>query len=652
MLSRFEVNKILVINKNERVSNRSLSVYIGELLRKNKVGQVTIFIIIAILIVVGVAAYFVLRAGIFEPSLPQELEGVYSYYLSCVEQEVSNGALILGEQGGYIETPEFSPGTEYMPFSSQLDFFGFGVPYWYYISGNGIEKEQIPSKAKMQEQLNDFLEQGVLDCDFFQFEEQGFEVNFGEADVKTSIKDKLISVSVKQEFNINYGEISWRGTSHSASVSSSLGKFYDLSKKIYLNNKQEMFLENYGVDILRLYAPVDGSEIGCSPKLWFVDDIRKDLIVALENNVPAVKLKGDYYEGGDDYFIKDIGENVDFDVNFLYLREWPMKMEVWPSEDDLLKAEPIGLQEGMGMLGFCYTPYHFVYDFAYPVMVQLYSGSEMFQFPVVVYINKNNPREALDVEGIPDVVPELCEHKNTELSVYTYDTNLENVEAEIKFKCFDTTCNIGGTEIDESGDAVLIADFPQCVNGFILASADGYKTKKHQISSVESGSATIILDKKYKLDLEIQKQGSKLSDDYAVVTFTKDGEVETVAYPEMKEIALTEGEYEIKVYIYSNSSINLAGSSTQKCIDVPKSGILGVFGMTEEKCFTLDIPDQIISFAVSGGGTQGYYITESELQGAEKLIINAESFGKPTKIEDLQVNYNSVEVNGLDVVFG
>jgi len=626
---------------------KSLDVCGKKMVRK---GQVSIFIILAIIIVAGVGLYFVVRSGVFQVSVPQELEPVYSYYLSCVEEAGVNAALILGEQGGYIETPEFSPGSEYMPFSNQLSFFGIGVPYWYYISGNGIVKEQIPSKAKVQSQLEGYVEERLLECDFSAFEEQGFAVDFGVADVSSIIKDNSISVNVKQDLSICFGEIDWRGGSHSVSVSSSLGKFYDLAKKIYLNNKENMFLENYGVDVLRLYAPVDGSEIGCSPKIWMVDDIRKELIVALENNIPAIKLKGNYYTGGDKYFVQDIGENVDVDINFMYSREWPAKIEVWPSEDGILKAEPVGLQEGMGMLGFCYTPYHFVYDFAFPVLIQLYSGAEMFQFPVVVYIEKNNPREALDVEGLPDVVPELCEHKNTKLTVYTYNTNLESVEADIKFKCFDTSCDIGRTEIS-GADAVLVADFPQCVNGFVLASADGYKTKKYQISSIESGNAMIVLDKKYKLELEVEKAGSAFGDDYAVITFSKEDEVKTVAYPEMKEIELTEGQYEIKVYVYSDSNIKLEGSSSEKCVDVPRSGIFGVFGMTEKKCFTLEVPDQIVSFAVSGGGTQSYYATESELQDSSKLIINAGNFGLPKTVEDLQNNYNGVEVNGLEVWF-
>ena len=125
----------------------------------------------------------------------------------------------------------------------------------------------------------------------------------------------------------------------------------------------------------------------------------------------------------------------------------------------------------------------------------------------------------------------------------------------------------------------------------------------------------------------------------------------TIAYPEMKSVELTEGQYEIKTYVYSDSNIQLEGSSSHKCVDVPKSGVLGFFGMTEEKCFDLEIPSQIVSFAVSGGGTQNYYIAESELQNSNKLIINAHEFDKPTKVEHLQINYNNVEVNDLDVIF-
>jgi hypothetical protein len=617
-----------------------------------KKAQLSAFIILAIILVAVVVAFFMLRGKLFEPQIPAEMEPVYSYYLSCIDQETANGASILGEQGGYINLPDFSPGSDYMPFSSQLNFLGMGVPYWYYVSGNGIFEEQIPSKEKMQEELNIYVEENLADCDFSSFEKQGFEVYFNKPSVETTIKDNSILVDVNQDLLIKKEDSSWRSLKHSTFVQSSLGRFYDLAKKIYLNNKQTMFLENYGLDILRLNAPVDGSEIGCSPKIWSINNIRNDLITALEANIPAIKLKGDYYSKSDPYFVRDIGESVDAEVNFMYSPSWPAKIDVWPNpEDNLLIAEPIGLQEGLGMLGFCYTPYHFVYDFAFPVMVQLYSGAEMFQFPVVVSIDKNKPRQALDASSMPAVVPTLCEHKNTRVSVSTYNTNLDPVNAEIKFKCFDTVCSIGKTQTNNE-EAVLLAEFPQCQNGYVIASAPGYKTEKYMLSTIQENSAIILLNKEYNLTIEVQENGGLIaSSKYSVITFTKGEEIKTVSYPDMKDIELTEGEYEIRAYVYTNSNIQLAGSQSQKCVEVPKSGVIGFFGGTEEKCFNFEIPSQIVSFAVSGGGTQGYYISESELAGSKKIIIDATSFGTPAKVEDLQLNYNRVESDGLNILF-
>ncbi len=615
--------------------------------------QTTVFIIIAIMIVLGLVLYFVFSGGIGNEKVPRELEPVYSYYLSCIEEEVLDAANILGQRGGYIENIEFSPGSSYMPFSSELNFLGTGVPYWYYISGNGVVNERIPSKIKLGDEINNYVKDRLDFCDFSEFRDKGFNISIGNAEVESSIEDNLISVNVKQPLTISFGDFVWSGNGHSVDVQSNLGKFYDLAKKIYLNNKEFMFLENYAVDILRLYAPVDGSEIGCSPKIWNVEEIRGNLIEALESNVPMTKVKGDYYtlsKEENKYFVRDLGENVDVNVNFLYSSDWPMKMEVWPSEDGILRADPVGLQEGLGMLGFCYVPYHFIYDFAYPVLIQIYSGNELFQFPVVVFIDKNNPRESLDAEGIPDVVPELCIHKNNALIVSTYNTNLEPIESNIGFKCFDTTCDIGRTEI-QGNDAILNADFPQCVNGYIVASAEGYETRKYLVEILDEKSISVVLDKKYKLDLEIQQNGATIND-YAVITFNKDnGKKTIVAYPNQREVELTEGQYQVEVYVYSNSTINVQGSKTEKCVEVPKSGILGVFGFSEEKCFDMKIPDQIVSSAISGGGKQSHYISESELRSSGRMIINSKSFGVPNSVESLQINYNSLEVSRLDIWF-
>jgi hypothetical protein len=609
--------------------------------------------VLAIIIVVVIALFFVFRGKIIKSSVPKDLEPVYNYYLSCVSDEARNGALLLGEGAGYIKNIEFSPGSVYSPFSSQLGFMGNAIPYWFYVSGNGLGYEQIPTIGGMQEELSDYVKEGINYCDFSYYEKAGYTVSLGDASVSAIIKDNKILSQVNQDINIKFGNQKWTGKSHLVETKSNLGKFYKTALDIYQYNKENTFLENYGVDILRLYAPVDGSEVTCTPKIWSIDSIRKNLSDALFANIPEIKIKGDYYKLAkkeNKYFVKDIGEDSLFNVNFMYSSDWPMRFEINPSEDGVLRADPIGMQEGLGALGFCYVPYHFVYDFSYPVLIQLMSNDEMFQFPVVVVIDKNQPMHALNGSAGPSLVPELCIHMNTRMSVYTYDINLEPVSANIKFKCFDTTCNIGSTEL-VSDEYVLSKEFPQCGNGYVIASAEGYETKKELVSTINEGYVNIVLDKKYKLPVEVKMRGNEI-DGRAVITFEKEnGSSRTISYPDMKEIELSEGQYIIKAYVYSNTSIFLQGSSTQKCVSIPKGALLGLLGVTEEKCFNLDIPSQTVDMAISGGGKQNYYIALSELEDSGKLIIEPTYFGVPDAIEEIQSNYNLVDNSHVNLYF-
>jgi len=615
----------------------------------NKRAQTTVFIILAIVIVAIIILFFIFRGSLSIGGPPSELEPAYKFYLDCIEQETETGANILGQQGGYIDGPDFSPGSEHMPFSNYLNFVGIPIPYWYYISGNNVVKEQVPTLDNMEEELNKFLEKRILECDFSKFAYEGFEVEVGrEISVETDIKDNKINVNVNHNLVIKKEESSWTGKKHSTDSQSNLGKFHKLAGKIYKDFKETTFLENYGVDILRLYAPVDGVEIQCNPVVWKVEEVRANLTSALEANIPFTKIKGDYYDLStpeNEYFIHDLGEKVDVPINFLFSRNWPTVMEVWPNDGGLLISEPIGNQEGLGLLGFCYVPYHFVYDLGYPVLIQMQDSNSIFQFPVVVYINKNRPREPIQGSNIPSNANQLCRYKNTEITVSTFNNNLEPIEAEIKYKCFDETCRIGNTEIT-SQDASLTTTFPQCGNGFVIATAEGYETKKEIFSTIQPGSLTLFLDRKYPTQIEIPGiEGD------AIITFTKEDKVRTLAYPDQKTIELTPGQYEIKMYVYTESSIKLEGSSEQKCVEIPKSGIGGVLGITEEKCFNLEIPGQTVDKGVSGGGTQDYFISESELEFSDKLIINPSRFGNPTSVEDLQINYNRIDVEDLIINF-
>jgi len=613
----------------------------------NKRGQVTIFIIIAVIIVAAIAAFFLLRGMIITPTVPASLEPVYATFLSCLEEDTLVGISVLESQGGYIELPEFKPGSQYMPFSSQLNFLGNPVPYWYYVSGNNIQKEQVPSLSDMEEQLGIYIEGKINGCLLDSYLESGYGVSMGEPSADVSINEENVEISLSMALAMERANDTVVVNNHNVVVNSKLGKLYADARAIYDYEQENLFLENYGVDTLRLYAPVDGVELSCSPKIWNADEVFDELGAAIEENTLALKVSGGNFELAkpeNKYFVIDVP--VEENVLFLNSRNWSHSFEVNPSEESMMIAKPVGNQPGMGMLGFCYIPYHFVYNVNYPVLVQVYSGSEIFQFPLAIVIQGNKPREALDTSAIETPEIDLCDYKNTQISVNVFDTSLSPVDANISFKCFGEICQIGETE-----DGVLSELFPQCVNGFVIAKANGYKTVNEPVpTTAQSNGVIVILEKVYNKNVNLKLDGKDYNGE-AIITFASDEDSKTLVYPEQKQVELSQGQYEVQVYIYRNSSIALQETTQEQCMEVPKGGLGALFGLTEEKCFDVTIPAQTISNALVGGGKQNYYVAESELKDFTIIDINADSLTTPRTLEDLQKNYLEFEDKDLDINF-
>ncbi len=616
----------------------------------SKKAQVTIFAIIAILIVaaVGIFAYLQTKPQI----LASEFRPIEQYFLECIKNKAQEGARILGEQGGYIQLPKFERGSEYMPFSSQLDFFGNAVQYWFYISGNNIMRQQVPSLQGMEKQLSDFLKEEIENCDFSQFEDAGYAIEMGEANILTKIRDNSVDVKVVGSLSINRGDMSATVPFHEVSTESKLGKFYRIAKSIYDKQQKELFLENYSIDILRLYAPVDNVKLSCAPQVWLKEQVAIDLKEAIQANIGALKVAGNYYKlanADSKYFVVDTGTKSDENINFLYNPSWPTRLEVWPNNNGVMTAEPVGMQKGLGILGFCYVQYHFVYDMAYPVLVQIFDAKEMFQFPVIVSISKNMPREGFKTEAVEGVKTEVCKNKLTDVRTTTVDSSLNPIEAGITFKCFDESCDIGKTKISD-GEAVLDEKMPQCIGGTIVASAEGYAESKIQLDTNEPATAELILQPLYELSVDLYIGGVPIArDEQALITFTSQDDSISISYPQQKSVRLREGYYNISVSAYRQGSIAIGSHKTQKCVKVPVKGLGAFFGMTREQCYDIELPAQTLTQIISGGGNAAEYFTEDVLRAAKRIEIMASVLPLPKDITDLQTAYALLDASEVSI---
>jgi len=607
--------------------------------KRGKKAQVTIFIIIAILLIAAVVTFFLVRGSIQKQIIPSFVEPIETSFLTCLEDNAETGVALLGLNGGHLTDVDFEPGSEYMPFSSHLNFVGNEIPYWFYVSGNNIPRQNVPSRNEMELQLEKYLEVNVQGCGFEDFYGGEYEFSKGQLKADVSIADNSVDVDLKMDLSISKGEDSFLIKDHNVVIKSKLGSLYEDAIEIYEQEQTTLFLEKFGIDTLRLYAPVDGVEIKCSPMIWNANEVFADLKEAMEVNTLALKTAGDK----EDYFVID--NSLDSDARFIYSSNWPSTFEVAPNEGSSLVSDPVGNQPGLGILGFCYVTYHFVYNLAYPVLVQVYDGDEIFQFPIAVVIRGNLPREVSDIQDVALEKPyDLCSDKLSSADVKVQDYNFKPVVADVSYECFGSRCNLGKTALD----GTLSAKIPQCINGNFVVSSRGFKETKVLYSSVEKGSSTIILDKEFEKKVTIAIKGKTYSGN-AIISFSSEDSIQSIAYPENNKIVLGEGNYEVKVQVYKNSSLNFAATTREQCVEIPSSGIGGFVGLTEKECFEVTTPEQIISQVLAGGGVGGSYFSENLLETRDEIVLNIEDLFVPRNLEELQNSYLSFETKYVGV---
>lgn len=607
----------------------------------NTQGQVAIWIILAIVIVGGVLTYVVVQKDLLKGGSGDDFDQVFSYYEQCIAQETAGGLDFAGSLGGRIESGSYIPGSEYAPFSSHLDFLGFPVKYWYGITGNGLIREDVPTLSEIEGELGEFVQDRLQTCDFDSFRERGMSVEVEEVTVNVRISDKETVVDASSMISVSNGIESRRKGNYHVRVPSAFGSLYKEARDVYTYEKRSSFLENYSVDVLRLYAPVDGVEISCAPKVWKSRDVVSELRTALQANIGNLRFSTGIPSTNKDAEYFTIEGRKEHDVTFLYSPTWPSKIEIEGGDGELLIANPVGIQEGLGILGFCYAPYHFVYDVSYPVMVQLREGDEVFQFPVVVVIDNNIAREGEPSE-YEDALesPDVCSVATQDIAVKVMNRELERVDATVSYSCFDQRCGIGVTQGGE-----VRGKIPACVNGQLQARAEGYFDAKELFSSNEENNAEIILDRKYVVNVSVLVDG-KETKDQAMVSFEGAESLGTLL-PDNPSALLREGLYNVTVWVYGNSSVTLPESKSTQCVDVPQGGFAGFFGATDEECYDLTVPATKIEKALAGGGKSEVYFFEDQLKKGN-IELHVSGLPRPNSLEQLQKNYQSFDGMGVE----
>jgi hypothetical protein len=183
-----------------------------------KRGQVTIFLIIAVLVIALIAVFFIFREKLGVQSNSLEISPIQTKIVSCLESTTEEGIIYIGLQGGYYEVPK----------NVSKSLFGGEIAYYYINS-----LKSLPSIEKIESELEEYIEINLENCiDFESIEEQGFNVTQGNVSASVNINEDEIKSDIIYPLLISKGEDKYRLTKFESSLNSNIEKVYSASEEV------------------------------------------------------------------------------------------------------------------------------------------------------------------------------------------------------------------------------------------------------------------------------------------------------------------------------------------------------------------------------------------------------------------------------------
>lgn len=223
------------MKKNNKKATRTQTLSINKISPKSKRSQVTIFIIVAIMLVALIFLYFILQRDIDPDSRRKPEENPEAFLEECLEKQIREGLEKIGLQGGYIEP------TLYKTFKFEGDQESVRDIAYLCYNHNYYQKciNQQPLLIQhLKKEMYNYLSENnpdetdyVYDCmsDLAStLENAGFTtaVNHARGDFDVNMMNKKIIIDIRGELRITHSGETTRHEDFKIRIPS---RFYDLA---------------------------------------------------------------------------------------------------------------------------------------------------------------------------------------------------------------------------------------------------------------------------------------------------------------------------------------------------------------------------------------------------------------------------------------
>lgn len=531
---------------------------------KNNKGQISIFIIIAVILLIVSIFLFVNSQTDFFLSAQQKQTNQFTDVVNyCVENSANQGIFLLGFQGGYINvTPEIRANP------NRHTDFGLIIPNW------DSQRGEIPTIESMENELDSYITNNAQECirtNLNDLENQfniDYDLNSFEINSQINKENVQFEIELPIEFNEINSQDSFSVSDYFINLEEvRLGNLYELAVEIYNLELDSNLFEELTMD--QIYSasdytsdvsmPSEGMHFSCTRRFWTKPQLQENLANLNNNNFKYLHFRGTFFNS--EVFDANLnGENQDlqqyyekqysFDLNNPqesfenykvgvsmpstevtgnegFLQSYPFRdFDVTPSSGQLVKPIRINIPTG-GALGLdipipCIQLYHHLYTLDYDLIITLTDMNEdaeqfFFNFPMRVQVDENIPKEqsftpiANTFDQVTATSQSYCEPEQMlyPVTVFVRDVISTNYlsEANISYNCLSLSCEMGETQrptfrgIERNTVPRFEGEFPTCINGEVIAEAEGY----HQLPNTQSLDTTQdLLNREQTLDYEVE----------------------------------------------------------------------------------------------------------------------------------------------------
>ena len=492
--------------------------------KNQKKAQISMFVILAIvLVVVGVVYFIFSQTTLFQSPQDRSQEQISEIIRFCVGGQLENSIKVLQFKGGRINTPPYED-------QKRVESFDFDIYSW----------DQVITLEEMQNELETEVRDNSIGCLISNLKGldelyiiEGFSEETFQLDVTIQQNQVDTLVEMPLSVSLRNSEEVWEYSSILLEQPSALFVNYELAKAIFLEHKNNLVFEDLvlqQISAAKDYSdpttsvPTQGIDFSCSTPVWRAQEIQNSILSMNDHNFHFLQFAGtksienrylgydddivEYYQKAYTKELEYLNSNIDFsnlEVDVVV----PKKYQIGAQGEDvylsnfrtfLVNGEneqfisPKNMKFGGAVPIPCVQVYSKVYDLDYDILVEIESFEnsqlEIFRLPIRIQIEDNEPKtKAQQLVGVLDssfdftrTQQALCsdEHSTYEVEFYTFEASSQGLSplygVDVAFNCAGILCRDIGEQSTQltSAQAFVDAKIPFCSRGKVEAEKNGY----------------------------------------------------------------------------------------------------------------------------------------------------------------------------------